>query len=127
MQIFILLLILLLQTSCAKNEILSRTSSGYRTIVAPWLTQSNASDVEKAGWWDGCSAANVRGFNPTNVRHVSSIDLDSEYLNDNIYKNAWKYGYYYCHITRSAYRSPYLRGWNAIGFKGAAVSFKGGN
>ena len=119
-----ILFLLFVLTSCGQTPWLSRISPGYRTAMVPWLSQSNANMVQKDGWWDGCAMAHTREFNPTNVRHTSRVELDSDYLDDNSYKNAWRFGFYYCHINRHAFMGSYTRPWNAMGFKGDGVSFK---
>ncbi len=119
-----LLTILILLSSCSYVPWLSHISSGYRVTVAPWISESNANQVEKNGLWDGCSSAHTREFYPTSIRHISRIEMDSDYINDNEYKTAWRYGYYYCHINRNGFLGSYLRGWNIIGWKGAGIGFK---
>jgi hypothetical protein len=118
------IIILLACTSCMKTPWLSRISPGYRTAVAPWIAQSNGNAVQKSGWWDGCQMANTREIIPTNVRHLSRVSMDSAYIKDPSYSTAWKFGYYQCHVNRAAYMQPFLRGWNAIGFKGDGIAYK---
>ena len=125
MQVFKVVTVLVLLTSCMNTPWLSRISPGYRTAVAPWITQSNANPVQKSGWWDGCQIANTREIIPTSARHISRVSMDSAYVTDPSYATAWKFGYYQCHINRNAYLYSFLRGWNAIGFKGDSISFKG--
>ena len=118
------LIILLVFTSCMKSPWLSRISPGYRAGTAPWIAQSNGNPVQKSGWWDGCQMAHTREIIPTNIRHLSRVSMDSAYVTDPSYATAWKFGYYQCHVNRHAYMSPFLRGWNIIGFKGDGVSYK---
>lgn len=121
---FFKIFLCLFGTSCMFSPTLSRISPGYSAISGKWIAQSNGTPVQKAGLADGCSFAHTRETHPTGVRHVWRGSIDSEYLSDPAYKNAWQYGYYYCHINRAAFANPFLRGWNTIGFKGDAVSYK---
>ena len=102
----------------------SRVSTGYYSAVAPWIAQSNASPVQKNGLWDGCQIAHTREITPTGIRHLARVSIDSAYVDDPTYKVAWRYGFYFCHVNRSAYNNPFLRGWNTIGFKGDSISYK---
>lgn len=115
--------VLLLLCGC-NDPVIGRISPGSRIAIIPYLDDSNANLVQKQGWSDGCAMANTREFNPTNVRHLARVELDHNYLDDKEYKNAWRYGFYYCHINRSSFTQSFMRSWNSIGFKGAGVSFK---
>ncbi len=89
------------------------------------LDESNASDVEKRGLWDGCMIANTREWGPTSVRDLSNISIDADYASSGEYKNAFSFGFYYCHTGKQFFSANYTRtSKNLIGFKGDKIAYK---